>query len=48
VLDAVLAKLADAGKVERPPTMDGRRMTALLTPKPAAKGQPKPAVKPTT
>jgi translation initiation factor IF-3 len=48
VLDAVLAKLADAGKVERPPAMDGRRMTVLLTPKPAAKGQPKPAEKPTT
>src|SRR5438270_1723622 len=26
VLEAVLAKLADAGKVERPPTMDGRKM----------------------
>jgi translation initiation factor IF-3 len=48
VLDAVLEKLADAGKVERPPAMDGRRMTVLLTPKAAAKGQPKPAVKPTT
>src|SRR5438270_572641 len=40
VLDAVLEKLADAGKVERPPMMDGRKMTVLLTPK-AAKGQSK-------
>jgi translation initiation factor IF-3 len=48
VLDAVLEKLADAGKVERPPTMDGRKMTALLMPnKAAAKGQAKPAAKPT-
>jgi translation initiation factor IF-3 len=48
VLEAVLEKLADTGKVERPPAMDGRRMTVLLTPKPAAKGHPKPAAKPTT
>jgi len=48
VLEAVLEKLADAGKVERPPTMDGRKMTALLTPvKAPAKGQSKPpAAKP--
>ncbi len=32
VLDAVLAKLAAVGKVERPPTMDGKKMTALLMP----------------
>jgi len=43
VLDAVLEKLADAGKVERPPTMDGRKMTALIMPtKGAGKAQPKP------
>src|SRR5687767_5505498 len=43
VLDAVLEKLADAGKLERPPAMDGRKMTALLMPnKGAAKAQPKP------
>lgn len=50
VLDMVLEKLADAGKVERPPAMDGRKMTALLTPnKAAGKAQPKPqAPKPTT
>jgi translation initiation factor IF-3 len=48
VLDLVLEKLADAGKVERPPTMDGRKMTALIMPNKApAKGQAKPAaVKP--
>src|SRR5215211_9520929 len=27
VLDQVLEKLADLGKVERPPTMDGKKMT---------------------
>jgi translation initiation factor IF-3 len=44
VLDSVLEKLADAGKVERPPTMDGRKMTALITPnKVAAKAKAKPA-----
>ncbi len=43
VLDAVLERLADAGKVERPPTMDGRKMTALIMPhKAAAKAKPKP------
>jgi hypothetical protein len=48
VLDAILEKLADAGKVERPPALDGRKMTVLLMPRPAAKAQPKPAAaKPT-
>lgn len=43
VLEAVLEKLADAGKVERAPTMDGKKMTALLMPnKPASKAKPKP------
>src|SRR5690242_16664494 len=43
VLDSVLEKLADAGKVERPPTMDGRKMSALLMPsKAAVKAKPKP------
>jgi translation initiation factor IF-3 len=32
VLDLVLEKLADVGKVERLPSMDGRKMVALLTP----------------
>jgi translation initiation factor IF-3 len=53
VLDLVLQQLTDAGKVERPPSMDGRKMTALLMParataKPRAKAEPKPvAPKPT-
>jgi translation initiation factor IF-3 len=50
VLDVVLEKLADVGKVERPPTMEGRKMTALLMPnKSAAKGPARQAtVKPTS
>jgi translation initiation factor IF-3 len=51
VLDAVLAGLAGVGKVERPPAMDGKRMTALLMPvNPAAKSRGNPAVeaKPTS
>jgi translation initiation factor IF-3 len=32
VLDAVLAGLAKVGRVERPPAMDGKRMTVLLMP----------------
>jgi translation initiation factor IF-3 len=44
VLDAVLERLAEVGKVERPPSMDGRKMTALLMPiKAPAKGQAKQA-----
>jgi translation initiation factor IF-3 len=43
VLDAVLEKLADVGKVERAPAMDGRRMSVLLSPKGSLKAQPKPA-----
>jgi len=46
VLDMVLEKLADIGKVERPPAMDGRRMNALLAPV-AVKPKTK-ATKPTT
>ena len=43
VLDSILEKLADTGKVERPPTMDGKKMTALIMPnKAAAKARPKP------
>src|SRR5271155_2501911 len=45
VLDSVLEKLASAGKVERPPMMDGKKMTALIMPnKSAAKPKPKPPV----
>lgn len=36
VLDLVLEKLGDAGKVERPPSMDGRKMTVLIMPNKAA------------
>ena len=44
MLDAVLEKLADVGKVERPPTMDGKKMTALIMPnKAAVKAKSKPA-----
>lgn len=47
VLDAVLEKLVGVGKVERPPAMDGKKMTALIMPsKPAVKPRPKPAAKP--
>ena len=41
VLDDILGKLADVGKVERPPAMDGKRMTALIMPNKAAKAKPK-------
>jgi translation initiation factor IF-3 len=43
ILDAVLEKLSEVGKVERAPAMDGRKMTALVTPKPRSKAAPKPA-----
>jgi translation initiation factor IF-3 len=44
VLDSVLEKLADVGKVERAPTMDGKKMTALIMPnKATVKAKPKPA-----
>ena len=33
VLDAVLEQLADVGKVERPPLMEGKRLVATLAPK---------------
>jgi translation initiation factor IF-3 len=41
VLDAVLEKLASVSKVERPPMMDGKKMTAMLMPiKAVSKGRP--------
>jgi translation initiation factor IF-3 len=47
VLDMVLAKLIEVGKVERPPMMDGRKMTALLMPnKVTTKPKPKAPAKP--
>lgn len=33
IIQQVLEKLQDLGKVERPPMMEGRRMTAMLAPK---------------
>jgi translation initiation factor IF-3 len=49
VMDAILAKLADVGKVERAPLMDGKKMTAMVMPvKPVTKQRAKPAAeKPT-
>jgi len=44
VLDAVLEKLADVGKVERAPSMDGRRLSVLISPKGSVKTQPRPRV----
>ena len=47
VLEAVLAGLAQIGKVERPPAMDGKKMTALLMPiRIAAKTRVNPTIKP--
>ena len=43
VLDAVLAGLAGVGKVERPPAMNGKKMTVLVMP---MKAQAKPRLKP--
>ena len=43
VMDSILEKLAGAGMVERPPMMDGKKMTALIMPnKSAAKPKSKP------
>jgi len=48
ILEAVLEKLADVGKVERAPSMDGRKMSVLITPKAVPKGQTKATPKPAT
>jgi len=46
VMDAVLVQLTEVGKVERPPSMDGRKMTALIMPnKVPPKAKAKPAEK---
>lgn len=42
VMDTILAKLADVGKVERSPMMDGKKMTAMLMPIKTTKPKPKP------
>ena len=47
VLNSVLEKLTAVGKIERPPMMDGKKMTALIMPnKSAAKPKPKPVAEP--
>lgn len=49
ILDGMLEKLQDVCKVERPPQMEGKMMTALLAPKgtgAGAKPQPKPSKPP--
>ena len=33
IIDAILEKLVDVAKIERPPSMEGKRMTAMLAPK---------------
>jgi translation initiation factor IF-3 len=50
IMNQIVEKLADIGKVERPPTMDGKKMTAMLMPIKTAtkqkKEQPKPIAPP--
>ncbi len=48
VMDTILEKLAEAGKVERPPTMDGKKMTAMLMPVKTSKPKQKPPTPPPT
>jgi translation initiation factor IF-3 len=44
VLDSILERLAEVGKVERAPMMDGKKMTALIMPNKApVKAKAKPA-----
>jgi translation initiation factor IF-3 len=45
VMDQVLEALADHCKVESPPRMEGKRMVALLAPKPGTKAKEKPKEK---
>jgi translation initiation factor IF-3 len=33
IIDSILEKLVDVAKVEKPPSMEGKRMTAMLAPK---------------
>jgi translation initiation factor IF-3 len=33
IIDAILVKLVDVAKIERAPSMEGKRMTAMLAPK---------------
>jgi translation initiation factor IF-3 len=47
IIDGMLEKLQDVCKIERPPQMEGKMMTALLAPKGSAGPAPaKPAAKP--
>ena len=36
IITAILEKLVDVAKVEKPPSMEGKRMTAMLAPKAGA------------
>jgi translation initiation factor IF-3 len=36
IIDGILEKLVDVAKVEKPPSMEGKRMTAMLAPKAGA------------
>jgi translation initiation factor IF-3 len=38
IINAILEQLADVSKVERPPSMEGKRMVAMLAPRPPGKG----------
>lgn len=42
VLNEIIQMLADVGKVERPPLMDGKRMTVMLMPAKPPSKKPKP------
>lgn len=42
IVDAMIEQLQDCCKVESPPRMEGKQMTALLAPKGTGGGQPKP------
>lgn len=42
VLNEIIQKLADVGKVERPPLMDGKRMTVMIMPAKPPTKKPKP------
>lgn len=39
IIEAILAKLTDCAKVERPPSMEGKRLTAMLAPSTKVSGK---------
>jgi translation initiation factor IF-3 len=39
IMDGMLEKLADYAKLEKPPSMEGKLMSAMLAPKPATSGK---------